>query len=225
MDEMTMIPLPELVKEIIKECGSLPASDDVSSWALESSRKIYLDDDIGYNIMEIQRRILRWNMEDAEVEREVREREKVSLFSVNDLTREPIWIYIMSYGGDLDYMWSMIDTITTSKTPIYTVNMGIAASAASLIFLAGHKRFMMPRSQIIIHEGSAHLAGDAVKVMDQSESYRKQLKQMKEYILERTEIPKTLLMKKRNNDWMCDAQFCLENGACERIIECLDEVC
>ena len=210
MDEMYTISLPEIAKELSKELvNGLPDSDEVSRWDLESQRKIWLDDDIGYNMMEIQRLIIRWNKEDK-------------LRSLQD--RVPIRIYIMSYGGDLDFMWSLIDTITLSKTPIYTINVGVAASAAALIFLAGHQRFMMPTSRMIVHEGSAQLAGDAIKVMDQSESYKKQLKQMKDYILERTEIPRAQLMKKRSNDWELDAEFCLENKACDVIVNSLDEI-
>jgi len=159
--------------------------------------------------MALQRLILRWNMEDA---------------GKPPAERKPIWLYIMSYGGDMDYMWSTIDMILTSSTPVYTVNVGVAASAASLIFLAGHKRFMLPRSKLIVHEGSAQLAGDAIKVMDQSESYRKQLKQMKEFILAHTAIPRSQLMKKRSNDWEIDADFCLANQACDVIISSLDEI-
>ena len=85
--------------------------------------------------------------------------------------RQPIKIYIISYGGDLDYMWAMVDIINASQTPVYTINIGVAASAASLIFISGHKRIMLPNSKVIIHEGSAAMSGDAVKVMPCSERY------------------------------------------------------
>ena len=210
MEERFTICLPDIIKELNKEfSGIVPDSDDVSRLDLEGQRKIWLDDDIGYNVIEIQRLIMRWNIADKGVAPEL---------------RKPIWLYIMSYGGDLDYMWSLIDTIEMSRTPVYTVNVGVAASAASLIFLAGHKRFMLPKSNLIIHEGSAQLAGDAIKVMDQSESYKQQLKQMKDYILERTEIPRNQLMRKRSNDWFVDAKYCLENKACDAIVTTLDEI-
>ena len=210
MEERFTICLPDIIKELNKQfSGIVPDSDDVSRLDLEGQRKIWLDDDIGYNVIEIQRLIMRWNIADKGVAPEL---------------RKPIWLYIMSYGGDLDYMWSLIDTIEMSKTPVYTVNVGVAASAASLIFLAGHKRFMLPKSNLIIHEGSAQLAGDAIKVMDQSESYKQQLKQMKDYILERTEIPRNQLMRKRSNDWFVDAKYCLENKACDAIVTTLDEI-
>ena len=99
----------------------------------------------------LHRLILRWNIEDAGKSTE---------------ERRPIKFYIMSYGGDLDYMWALVDIINMSKTPVHTINIGVAASAASLIFISGHKRIMAPNSKVIIHEGSTKVSGDAVKVMD-----------------------------------------------------------
>lgn len=211
MDDFISTILPPIAQGIMDAFASqqLPVSDDVSNWALEKERKIYLDTDVDDSMLAIQRLILRWNIEDRGVAAE---------------DRKPIWIYIMSYGGELDNMWMVIDAIQTSATPVYTVNLGIAGSAASLIFLSGHKRFMMPRAKLIVHEGSAQLSGDAVKVMDQSESYKKQLKQMKEFIFETTEIPRTQLMKKRNNDWELDAQYCLEHKACEVIANKMEDI-
>lgn len=211
MNDLTELVLPTVAQELMAsfEDMTLPSSDSVSLWALEKKRKIYIDRDIAEDLIEIQRLILRWNMEDKG--KEVSE-------------REPIWVYVMSYGGDMDYMWMLLDTISVSKTPVYTVNLGVAASAASLIFLSGQKRFMMPRARLVIHEGSAQMAGDAVKVMDQTESYKKMLKQMKDYILSRTQIPRQQLMKKRNNDWELDASYCLEHGACDYIVDAMDEI-
>ena len=210
-DFMEMI-VPPLAQEIAKTFDDfiLPQSDSISLWALEKERKIYLDEDVDEHLIELQRLILRWNMEDKGV-------------PLNE--RKPIWLYVMCYGGELDYMWMLIDAIKASATPVFTVNVGIAGSAASLIFLSGVKRFMMPRSKLVIHEGSASLSGDAVKVMDQTESYKKQLKEMKDFILASTNIPRAQLMKKRNNDWELDSGYCLANGACDEIVYSLEDVC
>ena len=210
MEEFIQTILPPIAEGIMEALSGqqLPDSDDVSQWALEKERKIYLDCDVDDRLINVQRLILRWNMEDKDLDEE---------------SRKPIYLYIMSYGGDIDFMWMLIDTIKMSRTPIVTVDVGIAGSAASLIFLAGKRRIMMPRAKLIVHEGSAQISGDAVKVVDQSESYKRQLKQMKEFILE-NKIPKTQLMKKRNNDWELDAQFCLDNGACEMIAQTMDDI-
>ena len=187
----------------------MPNPDEISHYKLEKERKYYLDDIVDGSLMGLHRMILRWNMEDIGKKPE---------------ERKPIWIFIMSPGGEADIMWALLDMIGASKTPIYTVNVGTAASAASLIFIAGHKRFMMPNARVIIHEGSAQFGGDAVKVMDASESYKKELKRMKNYILKRTSIQPAQLNRKRNNDWELDAQFCIENGVCDKIVESIEEV-
>lgn len=188
---------------------SLPEPDLVSYYVLENERKVFLDRDVGPDLLAITRLIFRWNAMDKDIPVE---------------ERKPIRIYIFSYGGDSDYMWSMIDTIALSKTPVWTINMGIAASAASAIFVAGHKRFMLPSAEVIIHEGSVEIAGDAVKVIDATNSYKELLKKLKEFYLDKTDIPRAHINKKRNNDWHLDSKYCLEHKVCDRIIESLEEV-
>lgn len=195
------------ILDIPKE--TLPHPDEISYYILEKERKLYLDFEISDDIMDYHRMIMRWNMEDKGAPRE---------------QRKPIWVYIQSPGGDLYAMWSLVDVILLSETPVYTVNIGYCASAASLVYLAGEKRFMTPRAKLLIHEGSAAMSGDATKLLDASDSYKKELKAMKDFILERTRIPKTQLMKKRSNDWELDATYCLENGVCHTIISSLSEI-
>jgi len=187
----------------------LPAPDSISYYVLEKERIIYLDFDVSSEVLTIHRMIVRWNLEDKGKPAE---------------ERKPIKIYVMSYGGDVDSMWMLIDAIKASTTPVHTINCGVAASAAASIFISGHVRYMMPNAKVVIHEGSAQFAGDAVKVMDASDSYKKELKRMKDFILENTEINKTLLYKKRNNDWELDATFCLENKVCDYVVSALEEV-
>lgn len=203
---------PDAVEVISQlQADVVPDPETVSYYVLEKERKIYLDMDVGDSVMGIQRMIMRWNMEDK---RSGKTKE----------TAEPIWLYIMSYGGDLDYMWVLIDAIKTSIAPVYTVNLGVAASAASLIFVCGDKRFMTEHATVVIHEGSAQLAGDAIKVQDAADTYKLQLKQMKEFILAHTEIPKTQLMKKRSNDWTLNSDYCLKNKVCDQIITSMSEI-
>lgn len=197
------------VMELALPDPRLPDPDNISYYILEKDRKIYLEIGIGPDILTIQRMILRWNMEDK---------------GVDIAHRKPILIYVMSYGGDLDYMWTLVDTIKLSVTPVITINMGVAASAASLIFIAGHHRKMLPNAKVIIHEGSAAMSGDAVKVMDATDSYRKELKRMKDFILQETKIPAATLNRRKNNDWTIDATYCLANGVCDEVVQSLDDI-
>ena len=138
--------------------------------------------------------------------------------------RVPIKLLIMSTGGSLDYMWAMVDDILSSKTPVYTYNLSDAHSAASIIFMAGQKRFMMPHASIVVHQGSGSFAGDAGKIFDQTEAYREELKRMRSFILERTDIPKATLTKHASNDWTLTAEECLKYNVCTDIIQSLEDV-
>ena len=71
-----------------------------------------------------------------------------------DYNREPIKLYINSYGGSIYDMWGLIDVILNSKTPIYTYCTGYAMSAAFKIFLAGHKRYCYKHSIFMYHQMS-----------------------------------------------------------------------
>lgn len=199
--------VPDFTVEI--PTNGLPDPSEITYYVLEKERKLYLDTEVDDSSLDIQKMILRWNMEDADKPKE---------------ERKPIWLYILSPGGTITHMWAVCDAINLSVTPVYTVNVGVAASAASLIFISGHKRFMFPRATVLIHEGSAELSGDAIKVMDQSEAYRKSLKQMKEYILAKTNIPPKELNKKRANDWELSSEYCMKNGVCDVLVSSLEEV-
>lgn len=202
--------IPEPVKMIVSRMDpGLPVPDLVSYYVLENSRLLYLDSEVDNNVLNIQRMLLRWNLEDA---------------GVPVPERRPIRLCIFSPGGDADMMWSLIDAIEASETPVYTVNMGVASSAAGLIFLAGHKRFMLSRSRVMIHEGSASVSGDAVKVMDAGESYKKMLRQMREYVLSRTGITAAALNRQKCHDWELDAKYCLEHGVCDAVVSSLNDI-
>lgn len=210
------ITLQELVTQIIEDIGldpqqpsCLPDPAAVNYYAFEKDRKLFLEQDVGYPVMEMIRLILRWNLEDAQTPVE---------------ERKPITIYIMSDGGSLAYMWSLVDVMLASKTPIITVNLGIAASAAALIFLAGSKRYMMQKAVTVIHQGSTEVSGDANKILDAVDNYKAELDKMKTYILSRSGIPLKMFNKKNKDDWYIDAQTCLEYNVCNTIVETLDQI-
>lgn len=63
-----------------------------------------------------------------------------------DFRRKPIKMYINSFGG------SVIDVISCSKTPIYTICNGYVMRAAFQLLLAGHKRYITPHATLMYHQ-------------------------------------------------------------------------
>lgn len=66
-----------------------------------------------------------------------------------------IELYLSSCpGGNIAQTFSIIDCINRADCPVYTYCLGFNASAASLLFLAGHKRFVYNHSMLLFHESS-----------------------------------------------------------------------
>lgn len=177
---------------------------------LEQDRKIYLDsDEIDKVVLNIQRQIVAWNIEDKGIPKE---------------ERKPIYIYITTGGGDVTLMWTLVDTIELSITPVYTVNIGFAASAGGVILIAGHKRFMFEHARVLIHEGSASIEGDIDKIRDWYSSCEQTIKESQRYILQHTNIPPRVMKKRKTNDWVLDAETCLQYGICDEIVRSIDQI-
>lgn len=209
-----IIPAGALEAALLEPLGDtatlqLPDPDMLSYYRQYTERRLWLDFEVDDEALVVARNILIWNIQDDDTPPD---------------KRKPIWLYLFNYGGSADLMWMLIDTIKTSDTPVYTVNMGKCDSAAALIFMAGDKRFMMPSATVTIHEGSNQLGGDAVKVLDQAESYKAMIKRMRDYIISVTKIPPQMLCKKKNNDWELNSATCMKYNVCDHVIDTLSDV-
>ncbi|MDO4526501.1 MAG: ATP-dependent Clp protease proteolytic subunit [Candidatus Saccharibacteria bacterium] len=80
--------------------------------------------------------------------------------------RKPIRLYINSPGGDVHEGYSLISAIELSKTPIYTINVGLWCSMAFLIGIAGHKRFSLPNMLFLMHDGMNGAIDSGSKIQD-----------------------------------------------------------
>jgi ATP-dependent Clp protease protease subunit len=78
---------------------------------------------------------------------------------------QTIQIEITSDGGDSEAGLAFFDRIRNSPNQIVTVAYGLVASAASLVFAAGHKRFMSPNAWLMVHEETPKLS-DKVSTLE-----------------------------------------------------------
>ena len=83
--------------------------------------------------------------------------------------RRPIKLFINSPGGDVAEGFPLVAAIELSKTPVYTINIGEWNSMAFLIGITGHKRFALPYTKFLLHEGSLFAGGSTNKVQDRVE--------------------------------------------------------
>ena len=173
-------------------------------------RKIWLEDGLDTNWLEYGRMIMNWNQEDDG--KPVEE-------------RKPIKLYFFCPGGDLDVNNFFIDIIKLSKTPVIGINTGIALSGGAFTYLACHKRYVLPNAYFLLHSGSADgVGGTAQQVMAFTEQYKKQIKALKDYLVNDCGLPKKMVDTKMRGEWFVDARQAVELGIADAIVTNMDEI-
>lgn len=76
------------------------------------------------------------------------------LMYLENQSSDEITLYINSPGGDVTSGIAVYDYISIMRAPVRTVCIGTAASMGAILFLAGRKRLMLPRTRVMIHDPS-----------------------------------------------------------------------
>lgn len=189
--------------------SEIPTPEEYTYWKAREARTFYIDYEIGetYELIELSKIIIQMNMAEKDIE-----------------NPEPIYIYIHSYGGDIEQANYFCDLLISSRIPIITVGMGCCMSAGFLILLAGHKRYAFSHCQMLVHTGSAAFQGTAEQIEEAQKNYKKQIGEMKEYILSRTEIDEKTFNKNKAKDWYLTKDELVKFKVVDSIISNFDEI-
>lgn len=117
-------------------------------------------------------------------------------------------------------MWSLIDIMITTRTPIYTYCTGYALSAAFNIFLVGNKRFVFPHTTLLYHQISNWNFNKYQDLVEFRPELDKMQKDIEEYVAKRTSITLEKLEENRihKKDWYIHDQEALQLGIATNII-------
>ena len=74
------------------------------------------------------------------------------LLGLDQLSNDPIALWINTRGGSIDCGFSIIDTMLGLKAPVYTIICGSESSVGALISIIGSKRVMTEHSFWMIHD-------------------------------------------------------------------------
>lgn len=89
------------------------------------------------------------------------------LLYLDSISQEPIYLYINSPGGSVSAGLAIYDTMQSVGSEVATVCQGTAASMAAVILSGGSrgKRFILPHSEVMIHQPSTGMEGKASDLM------------------------------------------------------------
>jgi ATP-dependent protease ClpP protease subunit len=181
----------------------LPSPELLSYYQDLGERIIWLDDEVNEYTLDIAKKIIDWNRADKKKPIE---------------KRKPIKIMFFSPGGALDVNNTLIDIITLSETPVWGINMGRCCSAAAYIFLSCHKRFMLPKSYFLYHQGSGAFSGTYGEVCAQMEDYQASIGELMEFMLKHTKYTKEELAEKIVGEWYIYPTEAVAKGICDEVV-------
>lgn len=139
--------------------------------------------------------------------------------SLNDPSFEPtIHLRINSYGGEIFAGLSTVDVIRSLKSRVYTYVEGAAASAATLISIAGKRRFIGKNSFMLIHQLSSVCAGTFERLEDEQANNRRIMGLIKNLYKEYTKIPMKELDVILKHDLWFDSATCLKYGIVDEVL-------
>lgn len=134
-----------------------------------------------------------------------------------------ISIYINSPGGEVYAGIAMYDTIKHVKNDIVTINVGLAASAASLLLASGTKgkRYALPNSYTLIHQPliSGGLEGQATDIEIAAQHMVKLKHQYAHIIAENSGKSDEQLLKDIERDYWMSAEETSAYGIIDKIMD------
>jgi ATP-dependent Clp protease protease subunit len=143
------------------------------------------------------------------------------LFLESENPNAEISMYINTPGGDVSAGWAIMDTMQYIKAPVSTIGMGLVASMGSVLLAAGEKgkRFVLPNTQIMIHQPLAGAQGQITDMEIQLNQFTKNkkvlIKQMAEFTGRKE---KELFEAMERDNWM-DPKDAKEFGLIDGILE------
>jgi len=139
---------------------------------------------------------------------------------------DPVRIFIDSPGGDADAGYAIFDMIRFIKPPVWTIGMGLVASAAAIIQLAAPKerRLGLPNSHYLIHQPLSGIRGVATDIEIHAKELEKLREKINRLISDETGNPFGQVEKDTDRDYWMDAQEAVSYGLISRVVANRSEI-
>jgi ATP-dependent Clp protease protease subunit len=161
------------------------------------------------------------DVDNGSVEPIIKEIHKINDQDDDRLNREPIELYINTFGGTIYDGLGLVNTIQMSKTPIHTTVNGYAMSMGLLIAAVGHKRFCHEHSTYMYHQGIAGSYGSIDHIKESHSEFERTMKIYDDILLRKIKPIKEKLdeIKKHKTAWYIAPDEAIDLGLVDKILK------
>lgn len=143
------------------------------------------------------------------------------LYLESENPTQDIFFYINSPGGVVTSGLAMYDTMQYVRPDVQTVCIGQAASAGSLLLMAGAKgkRYSLPNSKIMIHQPSGGFQGQVSDIQIHAEDILRTRHRLNELYAEHTGQDLDTIEKAMDRDNFMDPERAKSFGLIDEVVE------
>jgi len=162
----------------------------------------------------------------GEINKPLAERVVRQLLLLEDASDEPIKVFIDSPGGDADAGFAIFDMLRFIKPDVYTIGMGLVASAASIILLASpnERRLSLPNAHYLIHQPLSGMRGVASDIEIHARELEKLRVKINNLISDETGQPLEKVEKDTDRDFWMNADEAIDYGLISKVVKNRKEI-
>ena len=156
----------------------------------------------------------------GEINKTLAEKVIRQLLLLDGMDKKPIQIFIDSPGGDAHAGYAIFDMIRFIESPVWTIGMGLVASAAAIIQLASprERRIGLPNSNYLIHQPLSGIRGVASDIEIHAKELDKLRLKINKLISDETGQPYEQVEKDTDRDYWMSAEEAVKYGLINKLI-------
>jgi ATP-dependent Clp protease protease subunit len=190
-------------------------NDDDDDDDLEKEDKVLITDPLAGKMLKTRTVLISGTINKELAEKTVRQ-----LLLLEDMSNDPIRVFIDSPGGDADAGYAIFDMLRFVKPDVWTIGMGLVASAAAIIQLAAPKqrRVGLPNSHYLIHQPLSGIRGVATDIEIHAKELEKLRGKINRLISEETGVSYEQVEKDTDRDYWMNSTEAVNYGLISKVI-------
>ncbi len=143
------------------------------------------------------------------------------LLYLDSLNNEDISIYINSPGGSITSGMAIYDTMNFVKSDVSTICIGMSASMAAFILACGAKgkRYILPNSEVMIHQPLGGTQGQATDIKIATDRIIKLKHRINSILAKQTGQSLKKITSDTERDYFMNSNEALKYGLVDKIID------
>ena len=156
----------------------------------------------------------------GEINKDSGERVIRQLLLMEAMGSDPIKVFIDSPGGDVDAGFAIYDMMRFINAPVYTIGMGLVASAAALILISApaERRLGLPNSHYLIHQPLSGMRGVATEIEIHARELEKVKTKLTRLTAEATGKELSQVEKDMDRDYWMASEEAIQYGLISKIV-------